>query len=320
MAAPNFLGLARELRDKILRYCMFIGIIPFEKSPCVGNLMLDRYNHSTTPQCSLGYNSQASSQILRCCKMIYDEALPILYGENVLYFNFPGEKLVKTFSWNPKIVAEIKHTYIGAGPHKAKTFKMLAVMPKLKSFGYSFTEHLPLRYPEDQVLKRIKKKFQYSSFVFHVLSMVPRDIEVGLLICDAQYSKVSPLEIQVLILILTIFPEWWTVQGHTRRFEWSWCVEVYYQCNWHKRVFRNFEARRSPGGIERKPQGRRWEGLSSASIQGLISQCIVLTKIAESLDGPEILPENFGRCECATWSLYDVTTNYPAWDISRRRE
>lgn len=100
--------------------------------------------------------------------MLYDEALPILYGENFLYFNLFSERLVEIFSWDPKIVAEVKLIYIGAGPHKAKTSKRLAAMPKLKSFGYLFTEHLPFRYLEDQVLKRIKKKFQYSSFSFHV--------------------------------------------------------------------------------------------------------------------------------------------------------
>lgn len=114
--------------------------------------------------------------------------------------------------------------------------------------------------------------------------MVPRHIEVGLLICDAQDSKLSRIESQAFSFMLTIFSERWTLHSHKWGFEWKGCVDVCYSCNWHKRVLQNFESRRSSGGIERKPQGRRSEGLSSASIQGLISQSMVLTKIAESLE------------------------------------
>lgn len=31
---------------------------------------------------------QASTQLLRCCKVLYQEAFPILYGDNTFYFDW----------------------------------------------------------------------------------------------------------------------------------------------------------------------------------------------------------------------------------------
>lgn len=71
MANPTLLGLPLELRWKILRYCLVIGIAQIP-SPAFGEPF------------RIG-EPEASSQLLRVCKQIYNEAFPILYQENIIF-------------------------------------------------------------------------------------------------------------------------------------------------------------------------------------------------------------------------------------------
>jgi hypothetical protein len=77
MSTPSLLGLPRELRDKILRYCLVIGVADWR-----GYLRPKKMRELHRP-C-------ASSQFARVCKTLYEDSLPILYSANTLFFNdFP---------------------------------------------------------------------------------------------------------------------------------------------------------------------------------------------------------------------------------------
>lgn len=71
MAHPTLLGLPLELRWKILRNCLVIGIAQIPSPP-------------TGEPFRIG-EPEASSQLLRVCKQLYEEALPILYQENIMF-------------------------------------------------------------------------------------------------------------------------------------------------------------------------------------------------------------------------------------------
>lgn len=77
MASPTLIDIPMELRNKILRSCMVIGIAV---APLWGSWFFSKYR---TPNIEEPY---ASSQILCVCKQLQEEASPILYGENILYF------------------------------------------------------------------------------------------------------------------------------------------------------------------------------------------------------------------------------------------
>lgn len=72
MAEPSLLGIPVEIREKILRGCMVIGMAEVRK-PGTPTHRFER--------------SKASSEILRVCKQLYSEGAPILYGENILYYS-----------------------------------------------------------------------------------------------------------------------------------------------------------------------------------------------------------------------------------------
>lgn len=71
MAHSTLLGLPLELRWKILRNCLVIGIAQIPSPPTGEPFRIAE--------------PEASSQILRVCKQLYDEAFPILYQENIIF-------------------------------------------------------------------------------------------------------------------------------------------------------------------------------------------------------------------------------------------
>lgn len=85
--------LPAELRLKVYRNCFVVGII---------NLHTQAHVHDSTHKCYKGCicrpelgeietippgrkTIRATAQLLRTCKLFYDEGLPILYGENTFY-------------------------------------------------------------------------------------------------------------------------------------------------------------------------------------------------------------------------------------------
>ncbi|TID16099.1 Heat shock protein 60 [Venturia nashicola] len=71
MANPNLLGLPLELRWKVLRNCLVIGVAQIPSPPTGEPFRISK--------------PEASSQLLRVCQQIYNEAFPILYQENIIF-------------------------------------------------------------------------------------------------------------------------------------------------------------------------------------------------------------------------------------------
>jgi hypothetical protein len=79
MATPDLLGMPREILDKILKNLLVVGIL----EPC-------SFRKRTIRKYRTFEKSEASAQILRTCKAFYEAGLPILNGDNILFFDSAG--------------------------------------------------------------------------------------------------------------------------------------------------------------------------------------------------------------------------------------
>lgn len=183
MVPPNLLTLPREIRDKILRYCPVIGVMYIPEIDGGGYpypgwvaYLFDRPNRF------MGYleTPRALEQLLQCCKMLYAEGLPILYGENVLYFSSPY-RMRKSLLRRKNICAEVKHVFAGSAPDNTFVHDMLTAMPKLKTFDML---HGKSTEREDQaIVQQIKALYRYSDSLVECIAATSRRIELGLLLC-----------------------------------------------------------------------------------------------------------------------------------------
>lgn len=119
MAEPSLLGIPVEIREKILRGCMVIGMAEVRK-PGTPTHRFER--------------SKASSEILRVCKQLYSEGAPILYGENILYYS-SGTTLPYFLSrTNLATRSMIKHVCVGASHNMNQQSDVLDTLTKLHTF------------------------------------------------------------------------------------------------------------------------------------------------------------------------------------------
>jgi len=76
MATLTLLGMPREILDKILKNIPLVGVVDL----C--HLSRDNYQMARIFE-----DSEASAQLLRICKTIYEAGVPVLYGDNILFFS-----------------------------------------------------------------------------------------------------------------------------------------------------------------------------------------------------------------------------------------
>jgi hypothetical protein len=130
MANLSLLSMPREIRDKVLRNCLVIGLA-------------FRYPDRRAYTCRNFKSPDTSTQILRVCKTLYEEALPILYGANILCFNDLKE-LKQFLSYSSHDVeAMIHHIYMRNQRGLANNLSMLSILPNLRSLHVLSTGFIP---------------------------------------------------------------------------------------------------------------------------------------------------------------------------------
>lgn len=188
MAPPsNLLTLPNEIRDKIIRYCMVISAIDLDHEY---SWLIARYPIMiiTTNRPS----PQASAQLLRCCKQLYREALPILYGDNILSlssyemnFDFYDSRKFYYLS----ILPMVKHVCFSSGsPNAWNTREMLKEMPKLRSWSMGGLEY-GLKQDDKELVKEVKTIVRSARNLFKGIAASPRDIKIGLVTRADQPGK-----------------------------------------------------------------------------------------------------------------------------------
>jgi len=102
--------LPPEVRLLIYAYCLVINGQPIEEP--------HRYTKAVSSQypCLPGINSA----ILQTCRFLYDEASPILYGQNMFLFNSPYSLIRFQMRADPACFSEIKHLSIVVAPEKTQ--------------------------------------------------------------------------------------------------------------------------------------------------------------------------------------------------------
>ncbi|QDS76859.1 hypothetical protein FKW77_003405 [Venturia effusa] len=179
----TLLTIPQELRDKILRYCMVIGVVDLaayiSKHPkywtdddpapeedagkAIGASHKREVDHRPSPQ--------ASAQLLQCGKILYEEALPILYGDNIFYWQYSATARtallpVDTVDHETKYSA-IKHIYICSGPWNEYDIKvLLGKMSNLRSCSIVGTGYNPLQKDDEALVRHIKQIFRSNLSIF----------------------------------------------------------------------------------------------------------------------------------------------------------
>lgn len=187
---PNLLTLPRELRDKILKYLMVIGVVDLEvyvsRNPEYW-IDDDPIPQNTTPEdasrsgaharSNQNYrpSPQASAQLLRSCKMLYEQAHPTLYGDNIFYsqsWNARREDFLP-FRCGLDVDHEskyraIKHVYIGGGPWSGyEVWKMLRGLPYLRSCSVVGTGYDPVQKDSEALVRHVKQIYRSNRGIFN---------------------------------------------------------------------------------------------------------------------------------------------------------
>lgn len=125
----------------------------------------------------------ASSQILRLSKQIHNDALPILYGENIFYF-LVGRWLNKDLDRiNAQSKSAIRNVCLGLSECLTTKIALLNSLTGLRSFSI-FTETLGLLQMSDPgKVKELAVKKMPSKTLVQDLLRKSRGVEVGVVVC-----------------------------------------------------------------------------------------------------------------------------------------
>jgi hypothetical protein len=179
MANPSLLGIPTELRLKILRNCMVIGVAEVA-------IRQPRFL-----ECGWFQTPHASSQLLCVCKTLYNEGLPILYGENILCF-YDALRLKIFLACCDDIKSTIKHIFMGCTCGIVSELSLFNSLPNLRSFHrFVYREStfevclngdpdLITRHPPPQTLiRRLSRK------------SLSQAIEIGVVLCFKSLTQVG---------------------------------------------------------------------------------------------------------------------------------
>lgn len=139
---------------------------------------------------------QASTQLLRCCKVLYQEAFPILYGDNTFYFDwffFWARSWRKQLNFS-RILPAIRHIYVGNSiwlhqPTVDEVQEMLKAMPNLRTYGMVGTHYNHLQENDKELVHRVKIIVRQNGDIFRGIAATSRDVEVGLVTIPDQPGK-----------------------------------------------------------------------------------------------------------------------------------
>jgi hypothetical protein len=175
MAIPSLLGVPPEVRLKVLRNCMLIGIVDVD-------------NWTSTER------RQASSQLLSVCKTIYNEGLPILYGENILWF-WDFWSLEKMLLHGDDFKSEIKHVSLTAMTGITRNMHLLKTLPNLRSFHWLDPRGLNRPTIEKSIQDGIDNisKIEIPKTVFKRLSTKSKPVELGVVVFISSIESDSPV-------------------------------------------------------------------------------------------------------------------------------
>jgi hypothetical protein len=162
MASLNLLGLPREIRDKILKNCLVIGIaFPYH----------DKAYRTFKPP-------YAASQILRVCRLLYEEALPILWGTNIICFHDLSDlKRFLSFS-SVDVQTMIHHIWIRRQFGLGSNISMLGILPNLRSL-HIFDDRTTLSQSTSYANRRL---FPSKTFIQQIRRHRPQ-VEIGVVYC-----------------------------------------------------------------------------------------------------------------------------------------
>ncbi|RDI79912.1 putative transporter [Venturia inaequalis] len=163
MATPSLLSIPPELRLKILRCCMVVGILGI----------------TTSPSNFRG----ATSQILRLSKEVHNEALPILYGENIFHFD-NGQAMENDLSCiNKHAKCMIRHVSLGNAAGLTTKKATLKSLTGLRGFSVFLTKVGMLHLTEPEENMTFAAKNMPPKTVVQDLSRKCRGVEVGVVLC-----------------------------------------------------------------------------------------------------------------------------------------
>lgn len=133
---------------------------------------------------------RALVQLLQCCKMLYEEGLPILYGQNVLSFASPSLGLQTMLPKHKNICAEVNHLFATNGPDHKTVHEMVTAMPKLKTFCMLRSgSTAPPERGDPAMTRQIKDNYFYGHFLSQDRTAASRQIELGILLCRPRSKK-----------------------------------------------------------------------------------------------------------------------------------
>lgn len=173
MAEPSLLGIPVEIREKILRNCMVIGVASARRKS---------NDHPFDPPL-------ASSQLLCVCSQLYTEGIPILYGENMIHYRTGAA--MKSFV--SKMTAEtrsmIKHVGVSSCDRLNSHIDVVDTLTNLKTFnifvnqGHGTSAELDSLFAEDSKVKYRDRNFGMPpSNFFRSLAGRPEVVEIGLIV------------------------------------------------------------------------------------------------------------------------------------------
>ncbi|RDI79911.1 Heat shock protein 60 [Venturia inaequalis] len=173
MAEPSLLGIPVEIRERILRNCMVIGVASARKIA---------HDHPFDPPF-------ASSQLLRVCSQLYTEGIPILYGENMIHYRTGAA--MKSFV--SKMTAEtrsmIKHVGVSSCDRLNSHIDVVDTLTNLKTFnifvnqGHGTSAELDSLFAKDSKVKYRDRNFGMPpSNFFRSLAGRPEVVEIGLIV------------------------------------------------------------------------------------------------------------------------------------------
>lgn len=189
MSHPSLLGLPIELRLMILRNCLVIGIAQIPSA-------------DTGEPFRIG-EPEASSQVLRVCKQLYEEAFPILYQENIIYCRNATylESFVSQKAPSTRLM--IRHVCI-AGRNRYRLSAQLNTylpffesLPNLRSFNIFLSRMSDLHSGDRCLIMATANSMALSTpsnAFIERLSQRDRPVDLGVIKCEIHpWSKYSIL-------------------------------------------------------------------------------------------------------------------------------
>lgn len=139
---------------------------------------------------------EASSQLLRVCQQLYDEAIPILYGENIILY-LCGTTFEQSLSdASLAIKSNIKHVCVQCVNGFTKQSRLLNALTSLKSLNLLYMPILEQRVQFDEQYVKVHYDIPLKTLLRYFCRK-SKPIEVGVIVC--RISTTSSYEYRALV-------------------------------------------------------------------------------------------------------------------------